>query len=171
MAQRLKEAYDRDRIISCRIWGKQLTIPSLKKGVCRYWIMCATPFFAFLLFGLIFASENSVAMKIVLLCLLCLVLYSIVRFIYDDRMYNITPINIYLSTKFWLYVTFITYFFQRMQTFNIYRVINSLSFLSLASNKFDWFCGHIDFALLQLLSDLYVRSGSGSQRSRPEISS
>lgn len=33
------------------------------------------------------------------------------RLLFDDRILNILPISVYLSTKFWMYVTWFTWLF------------------------------------------------------------
>lgn len=113
LTHRLSEAQNKETILtSCHILGKHFRIPSLKDKACKMWIMCGSPFVAFLLFGQIFDLESTLLVKTILLIILLILSSCLVRFVFDDRMYNIMPIVIYLSTKFWLYVTFITYFFK-----------------------------------------------------------
>lgn len=120
LAQRLQEAYNKDRVLtSCQILGKQIRIPSLKDRVCRHWVMCGSPFVLYLLLGQIFDSELTHLFKTLLLIVLLGICYALTRFVFDDRMYNVLPITIYLSTKFWLYVTFITYFFQHFDSLSL----------------------------------------------------
>ncbi|CAG2170646.1 unnamed protein product [Oppiella nova] len=127
---RLQDAYKKDRVLtSCHLFGKQIRIPSLRDRVCRLWLMNGSPLVGFLLFGQLFDSELVIALKIVFFSLLCLVMWALVRFMFDDRMYNIMPISIYLSTKFWLYVTFITYFYKYFGFINLFGFVATSTLL------------------------------------------
>ena len=119
ITHRLQESYNKERVLtSCNLFGKQIRIPSIKDKSFRLWLMYGSPFILYLLLGQVFDSELTFAVKTILFLILCLICYTLVRFIFDDRMYNILPISIYLSTKFWLYVTFITYYFQSIFKLN-----------------------------------------------------
>lgn len=113
LAKRLEEAYDKEKLmidISCHLFGKRICIPSIKDKLSRYWIMNASPFVGFYLLGTTFNSDLFISIKILIITILFLICYGIVRYIFDDRMYSITPMSLYLATKFWLFYTFITYF-------------------------------------------------------------
>ncbi len=111
MAKRLEEASRKEKpIISCQMFGKHFSIPSLKDRVFRLWIMNGSPFVAFYLLGITFDSDLSLSIKILILLLLFMIGYALVRFIFDERMYTIMPMTLYLATKFWLYITLVTYY-------------------------------------------------------------
>jgi palmitoyltransferase len=111
IAKRLEDASRKEKpIISCQMFGKHFNIPSLKDRVCRLWIMNGSPFVGFYLFGITFDSDLTLSIKILILFLLLMIGYALVRFIFDERMYTIMPMTLYLATKFWLYITLIIYY-------------------------------------------------------------
>lgn len=97
----------------CRIQlspSKVLTIPSWRHPQLRWYIMAATPFVFFFLFGQVFESDFLYLTKSLMFIALCSFLYLLANFMFDNRNLNVLAISLYLSTKFWLYWTFFFYF-------------------------------------------------------------
>lgn len=73
--------------------------------------MLGFPFVIYYLLGTIFNADISLAVKLGLLLALFLTTGFSSRFYFDDRLYNVLPIAIYMATKFWMMVTFVLFFF------------------------------------------------------------
>lgn len=71
--------------------------------------MIGTPFIGFYLLAEIFDSNQMVAVKLGMVMLLVLFGSLFGRACFDDRMYNVLPISIFLATTFWLYMILIFY--------------------------------------------------------------
>lgn len=85
-------------------------IPSFRDPKFRYFVMASTPFILFYLFGKICDLSLMHSTKAFLLIVLALFLYLLIHYIFDNKQLNVLAISLYLSTKFWLYVTFFEYF-------------------------------------------------------------
>lgn len=71
--------------------------------------MVGTPFVTFYLAGIIIGSNVLILVKLFLLVCLYIVLSYAGQLLYDDRLMSLLPLNIYLSTKLWMYFTWFIY--------------------------------------------------------------
>lgn len=85
-------------------------IPSWRDPKFRYYVMAFTPFILFYLFGKLCESSLLLATKAICIGVLVILLYFVMYYIFDHTQLNVLAISLYLSTKFWLYVTFFQYF-------------------------------------------------------------
>jgi len=88
----------------------EVKIPSWRDPQLRYYIMAATPFVFFYALGRLLYVDLQLSTKAFAMIALIGVLYLLVQFIFDSHQLNVLAISLYLSTKFWLYYTFIEYF-------------------------------------------------------------
>ncbi|XP_071035381.1 palmitoyltransferase ZDHHC17 [Parasteatoda tepidariorum] len=112
MAKRLNQTYlvkrfeevkkERDRKTRC------LSIYRDKK--LRYSCMVGSPFILFYVIGAVFESRESYLIKVGLLLFLGVAVTIAGRLLFDDRILNVLPISVYLSTKFWMYITWFMWF-------------------------------------------------------------
>ncbi|KAI1297149.1 Palmitoyltransferase ZDHHC17 [Halotydeus destructor] len=125
LAARLDEAVHDKEITS-----KSLLVRLFKDKKCRYWIMMIFPFAAYFVLGTIFNAEMSLLAKVLLLiAIFCTVGFSS-KYYFDDRMYNILPIAIYLGTLFWMVVTFVVYFFPYLSPLAIFSFVILVTILN-----------------------------------------
>lgn len=75
----------------------------------RWWCMAGTPFLVFYLAGLLFGSDLSYMVKIVLFLVLFQVAHVIGKNVLDDRLKTQLPLSVYMATKFWFYATWFAY--------------------------------------------------------------
>ena len=76
----------------------------------KYWLMIGSPFMFFYAFGATFDLEQTILVKLFLLLFITSICYLVYKYFFDERMFNILPMSIYLATKFWLFLTCFTYF-------------------------------------------------------------
>ncbi|XP_054710028.1 LOW QUALITY PROTEIN: palmitoyltransferase ZDHHC17-like [Uloborus diversus] len=101
--KRLEEAKkDSDKKSHC------LTIYRDKK--IRYGCMVGSPFIVFYIIGALLESRESYLVKVGLLIILGIAVTIAGKLLFDDRILNMLPISVYLSTKFWMYVTWFMWF-------------------------------------------------------------
>lgn len=94
--------------------------------------MVGTPFMAFYCAGAILGTNLIILIKIFLLLCLYIVLHYAGQILYDDRLMSLLPLSIYLSTKIWMYITWLIY---------IVPYTNFLtSFIFLTSSALLWYC-------------------------------
>lgn len=112
-----------------------------KKNVCtklmldkrfRWWTMIATPFLVYYLIGVLFSSDLLLIIKILLLSSLYAICYFIGKKCFDDNLMSLLPLSVYMSTKLWFYVTWMTYIAP------IVSVITTFLFLGLSGLL--WIC-------------------------------
>ncbi|XP_065079483.1 palmitoyltransferase Hip14 isoform X2 [Ochlerotatus camptorhynchus] len=75
----------------------------------RWWSMIATPFLVFYLAGLIFCAETLIIIKIFLLGCLYALSHTIGQTLFDETLMALLPLSVYMATKAWFYVTWLTY--------------------------------------------------------------
>ncbi|CAL8079688.1 unnamed protein product [Orchesella dallaii] len=75
----------------------------------RYWGTAAIPFIVMYALGAIFSADLTFTWKVVLLFCLYLVFRVTAKYVCDERFMSIFPINVYLATKFWMYVVWFMY--------------------------------------------------------------
>ena len=75
----------------------------------RWWSMIATPFLVFYLAGLIFCADTLFIIKFFLLGCLYAVAYTIGQTLFDEMLMALLPLSVYMATKLWFYVTWLTY--------------------------------------------------------------
>ncbi|XP_076063754.1 palmitoyltransferase Hip14 [Oratosquilla oratoria] len=89
-----------------------------KRSICHkisndknigYWSMMCTPFLVFYVIGLVLQIGQNYLVKLGLFVLLYLAVYGISKLTYDERLMTLTPMALYLATKFWCYVTWVLY--------------------------------------------------------------
>lgn len=105
LVKRLEEAQNEKETAN-----KHILIRLYRDKTYRYWLMMASPFVAYYALGMIFECDLMLWMKGLLLIIFVLVSSTFSKYFFDDRMYNLLPMALYLATKFWLFVTFVTYF-------------------------------------------------------------
>ncbi|XP_012279856.1 palmitoyltransferase Hip14 isoform X1 [Orussus abietinus] len=73
----------------------------------RWYCMVSTPFILFYLIGMVFQSGLDYLMKLGAFLTLYIAVYLAKHFLYDERLFHVLPMSIYLATKMWIYVTWI----------------------------------------------------------------
>ncbi|GAB6024086.1 Palmitoyltransferase Hip14 [Chamberlinius hualienensis] len=71
----------------------------------RFWIMFLTPVMVFYFIGMVFQLHLQYVVKMGLVFGIIIAAYSLGQFFFDSRFVNILPMSVYLSTKFWMYIT------------------------------------------------------------------
>lgn len=94
--------------------------------------MVGTPFLAFYCAGAILGTNMIVLIKVFFLLCLYIVLHYAGQLMYDDRLMSLLPLSIYLSTKIWMYLTWIIYIMPYTSFFT------TVVFLS--SSLLLWYC-------------------------------
>ena len=102
---RLQQKIEEDKLNE----SKSLIDKVIKDRKYREYGMKAAPFLVYYFIGFIFDSDFSYLVKFASLILLGLFLLLASKIIFDDNLWNIIPISVYMSTKFWLYITYIIY--------------------------------------------------------------
>lgn len=82
----------------------------------RWWTMAASPFLAFYLAGIVFAANTLFIIKFFLLGCLYATFHSIGKALFDDHLMALLPLSVYLATKLWFYVTWLTYIVDAVST-------------------------------------------------------
>ncbi|KAL7294773.1 hypothetical protein TKK_0011708 [Trichogramma kaykai] len=82
-----------------RVWCRDKRI--------RWYCMIGTPFIVFYMVGMIFQSGLDYLLKIIAFVVLYLAIYAASNYLYDERLYYVLPMSIYLATKMWIYVTWV----------------------------------------------------------------
>ncbi|XP_035730374.1 palmitoyltransferase Hip14-like isoform X1 [Vespa mandarinia] len=73
----------------------------------RWYCMVSTPFIVFYVIGMILQSGLDYIIKLGAFIMLYVGIYSANHFIFDERLFHILPLSIYLATKMWIYVTWV----------------------------------------------------------------
>lgn len=94
--------------------------------------MVGTPFMAFYLAGSILGTDLIILIKLFLLVCLYIVLHYAGQVLYDDRLMALLPLSIYLSTKVWMYFTWLIYIMP------FTSIVTTCVFLS--SSGALWYC-------------------------------
>lgn len=98
----------------------------------RWWSMIATPFLVFYLAGLIFCAETLIIIKVFLLGCLYALSHTIGQTLFDETLMALLPLSVYMATKAWFYVTWLTYIAPTVS------FLASLSFLTCSAGL--WVC-------------------------------
>ncbi|XP_043267611.1 palmitoyltransferase Hip14 isoform X2 [Venturia canescens] len=73
----------------------------------RWYCMVSTPFIVFYIIGIIFQCELDYLIKLGAFLTLYIAVYLAKNFLFDERLFQILPMSIYLATKMWVYITWI----------------------------------------------------------------
>ncbi|XP_011694791.1 PREDICTED: palmitoyltransferase ZDHHC17 isoform X1 [Wasmannia auropunctata] len=73
----------------------------------RWYCMASTPFIAFYVIGMVLQSGWDYLLKLGAFITLYVAVYLMNHFVFDERLFHILPMSIYLATKMWIYVTWI----------------------------------------------------------------
>lgn len=98
----------------------------------RYWVMIATPFLVYYLIGLLFSANTYVIIKFFLSGCLYAVVWTIGKKLFDETLMALLPLSIYMGTKVWFYVTWLTYIAPQVST------VTTMGFL--ICSGFLWIC-------------------------------
>ncbi|KAL9704165.1 hypothetical protein quinque_007683 [Culex quinquefasciatus] len=98
----------------------------------RWWSMIATPFLVFYLAGLIFCAETLIIIKIFLLGCLYALSHTVGQTLFDETLMALLPLSVYMATKAWFYVTWLTYIAPTVS------FLASVSFLTCSAGL--WVC-------------------------------
>lgn len=71
--------------------------------------MIVMPFLVYYLIGVLFSSDLFFIIKFFLIGCMYAVFYTIGRKLFDDTLMALLPLSVYMSTKLWFYVTWMTY--------------------------------------------------------------
>lgn len=98
----------------------------------RWWTMIATPFLVYYLVGLLLSADILFIIKVFLLTCIYAICYTIGKQLFDDTLMSLLPLRIYMSTKLWFYVTWMTYFAPIVSV--------TTTFLFLGCSALLWLC-------------------------------
>ncbi|XP_062560303.1 palmitoyltransferase Hip14 isoform X1 [Armigeres subalbatus] len=98
----------------------------------RWWSMIATPFLVFYLAGLIFCADTLIIIKVFLLGCLYALSHTIGQTLFDETLMALLPLSVYMATKAWFYVTWLTYIAPTVS------FLASVSFLTCSAGL--WLC-------------------------------
>ncbi|XP_013776131.2 palmitoyltransferase ZDHHC17-like [Limulus polyphemus] len=133
MALRLKATWMAKRIQEAEaekeLTHKHFFIRLFKDKTVRYWSMLGCPFIVFYMIGAILDCDETYLVKLGILFILCCAICFTGRLMFDDRALNVLPMAVYLSTKFWMYITWFTYFWPYVGYFWITSLFMSVTFL------------------------------------------
>lgn len=80
----------------------------------RWYCMVGTPFILFYIIGMIFQSSLDYLLKLVAFVAIYLAIYSANHFVFDERLFDVLPMSIYLATK--VIAIFYTLFERALRT-------------------------------------------------------
>ncbi|KAG8180260.1 hypothetical protein JTE90_019541 [Oedothorax gibbosus] len=112
MAKRLNQAFIQKRLEEAKKEREKKThcLSIYRDKKLRYGCMVGSPFIVFYVIGALLESKESYLIKVGLLIALGVAVTLAGKLLFDDRILNILPISVYLSTKFWMYVTWFMWF-------------------------------------------------------------
>ncbi|XP_064480715.1 palmitoyltransferase ZDHHC17-like [Ornithodoros turicata] len=112
MAQKLKSLWLEKRLEEAEAVKKvsqmNFFVRIIRDKSLKYWAMFCSPFLAFYVVGAILDCPESSLVKLCLLLVTGFVTAVVSRFLFDERLMDVLPMSVYLSTKFWMYVTWFT---------------------------------------------------------------
>ncbi|KAI2800575.1 Palmitoyltransferase zdhhc13 [Blomia tropicalis] len=97
----------------------EIKIPTWRDPKFRYYSMSATPMIFYYLIGMLMYCDIQVGTKTLAFVATMGTLYLVIQYIFDKHYLNVLAISLYLSTKFWLYITFFQYFLFVLSPFNL----------------------------------------------------
>uniref|UniRef100_A0A336K7Y1 Palmitoyltransferase n=1 Tax=Culicoides sonorensis TaxID=179676 RepID=A0A336K7Y1_CULSO len=98
----------------------------------RYWVMIATPFLVYYLIGLLFSANTLFIIKFFLGGCLYAIVWTVGKKLFDETLMALLPLSIYMGTKVWFYVTWLTYIAPQVST------VTTMGFL--ICSGFLWVC-------------------------------
>jgi palmitoyltransferase len=82
----------------------------------RWWTMVAMPFILFYIIGMIISIDTYFVIKFFLCGCLYAISSTIGRVMFDESVFTLLPLSIYLTTKLWFYITWLIYFVPVVST-------------------------------------------------------
>ncbi|KAK0162418.1 hypothetical protein PV327_006195 [Microctonus hyperodae] len=73
----------------------------------RWYCMVSTPFIVFYVIGMIFQCHLDYLIKLGAFLILYIAIYVAKSLFFDERLFHILPMSLYLSTKMWIYITWV----------------------------------------------------------------
>lgn len=119
MAEKLKSAWIEERLLEAEAAQSRghLLVRIVRDKTLKYWAMFSSPFVAFYAVGLVLDSQETYLVKFGLLSILGLTTMFLSRCLFDEHTMNILPMAVYLATKFWMYITWVTDLWPYVGTF------------------------------------------------------
>lgn len=108
-----KRAEARQPLTRFKLWSSaksEIKIPSPRDPQFRYYVMALTPFVMFYAIGKLLYTDLDMSTKAFSLVAILAFLFFVIQYVFDSKQLNVLAISLYVSTKFWLYVTFFQYF-------------------------------------------------------------
>ncbi|KAL1414068.1 hypothetical protein MTO96_000975 [Rhipicephalus appendiculatus] len=130
MAEKLKSIWIEERLLEAEASQAQghFLVRIVRDKTLKYWAMFSSPFVAFYAVGLVLDSQETYLVKFGLLFIMGLATVFLSKCLFDERTMNILPMAVYLATKFWMYITWVTDLWPYVGTFwvNVGFVISSV---------------------------------------------
>uniref|UniRef100_L7M222 Palmitoyltransferase n=1 Tax=Rhipicephalus pulchellus TaxID=72859 RepID=L7M222_RHIPC len=130
MAEKLKSIWIEERLLEAEAAQAQghFLVRIVRDKTLKYWAMFSSPFVAFYAIGLVLDSQETYLVKFGLLFIMGLATMFLSKCLFDERTMNILPMAVYLATKFWMYITWVTDLWPYVGTFwvNVGFVISSV---------------------------------------------
>ncbi|XP_037568428.1 palmitoyltransferase ZDHHC17 isoform X2 [Dermacentor silvarum] len=132
MAEKLKSVWIEERLLEAEAAQAgargHFLVRIVRDKTLKYWAMFSSPFVAFYAVGLIFDSQETYLVKFGLLFIMGLATMFLSKCLFDERTMNVLPMAVYLATKFWMYITWVTDLWPYVGTFwvNVGFVISSV---------------------------------------------
>ncbi|EEC04140.1 zinc finger protein, putative [Ixodes scapularis] len=112
MAEKLKSVWITDQLLEAEkkreVRQRNFLVRIIRDKTLKYWAMFSSPFVVFYVIGLVLDSQETHLVKFGLLFIMGCVTAFLSRFLFDERVMNVLPMSVYMATKFWMYVTWIT---------------------------------------------------------------
>ncbi|CAN7998292.1 unnamed protein product [Ixodes hexagonus] len=112
MAEKLKSAWITDLLLEAEkkreVRQSNFLVRIIRDKTLKYWTMFCSPFVIFYVVGLVLDSQETHLVKFGLFFIMCCVSAFLSRLLFDDRVMNVLPMSVYMATKFWMYVTWVT---------------------------------------------------------------
>ncbi|XP_075544044.1 palmitoyltransferase Hip14 isoform X2 [Dermacentor variabilis] len=112
MAEKLKSVWIEERLLEAEAAQASarghFLVRIVRDKTIKYWAMFTSPFVAFYAVGLVFDSQETYLVKFGLLFIMGLATMFLSKCLFDERTMNVLPMAVYLATKFWMYITWMT---------------------------------------------------------------
>ncbi|KAG0424619.1 hypothetical protein HPB47_028175, partial [Ixodes persulcatus] len=112
MAEKLKSVWITDQLLEAEkkreVRQRNFLVRIIRDKTLKYWAMFSSPFVVFYVIGLVLDSQETHLVKFGLLFIMGCATAFLSRFLFDERVMNVLPMSVYMATKFWMYVTWIT---------------------------------------------------------------
>lgn len=130
MAEKLKSIWIEERLLEAEAAQAQghILVRIVRDKTLKFWAMFSSPFVAFYAVGLVLDSQETYLVKFGLLFIMGLATIFLSKCLFDERSMNILPMAVYLATKFWMYITWVTDLWPYVGTFwvNMGFVVSSV---------------------------------------------